>query len=127
MPRALRVCPTPRCANTTTQGRCATCRTQAEHTRGTARQRGYDQRHETGFRPAVLRRDPLCVCADQTHGHGPRCLAPSRVADHHPYSRRELVAMGMDPYDPAHGRGICEGCHNKHTSYAQPGGWNAAQ
>lgn len=125
MPRALRVCPSPGCPNPTPGGRCDQCRAKAEQARGSARRRGYDHRHETHFRPGVLRRDPLCTCTTPGHGHGPQCLRPSSVADHHPHSRRELVAMGMDPYDPQHGRGLCKSCHDQHTAHAQPGGWNA--
>jgi phage terminase large subunit-like protein len=45
--------------------------------------------------------------------------------DNWPRSRRELVTAGLDPDDPRHGRGVCEHCHNHHTSHAQPGGWNS--
>lgn len=127
MPRALRPCTAPGCPNLTKRGRCQGCQAQAERARGTARQRGYDGRHERIFRAGVLRRDPLCVCTDQGHGHGPRCLRPSRVADHWPLSRRELVARGLDPYDPAHGRGLCSVCDPKQTARRQPGGWAASQ
>jgi 5-methylcytosine-specific restriction protein A len=47
------------------------------------------------------------------------------VADHWPLSRRELAERGMDPDDPAHGRGLCHGCHSKETAINQPGGFNA--
>lgn len=125
MPHAKHRCPTVTCPNITSGGRCATCAAKAERRRGTAAQRGYDSRHRCTFRRGVLLRNPLCVCTDQGHDHGPKCLRPSSVADHHPLSRRELVDAGLDPNDPRHGRGLCEGCHNRHTSEAQPGGWNA--
>lgn len=134
MPRARRVCSCRRCpahegygcATITPSGqsRCTPCRQAGDRARGTARER-YPRSHETRFRPGVLRRDPLCVCTDTTHGHGPQCLLPSKVADHHPLTRKELVARGMDPDDPTHGRGLCRDCHGKHTAHAQPGGWNA--
>ena len=131
MPRARTACPCTSCAHhhgpcpaITTRGRCHDCSQAAEQARGTATQRGYGRRHRTRFRPAVLARHPICVCTDTTHGHGPRCTAPSTVADHHPLSRRQLVTLGHDPDDPRHGRGLCQPCHDKHTAVAQPGGWN---
>lgn len=125
VPRALKVCPTPGCPNLVETGRCDTCRAAAEQQRGNRHQRGYGRAHEQRFRSGVLRRDPLCVCEDQTHGHGPRCLAQSTVADHWPIDKRELRRLGLDEHDPKHGRGLCANCHDKHTSKAQPGGWNA--
>lgn len=126
MPRALKVCSTPGCPEPTTTGRCQTCKAKAEQQRGTARERGYDQLHARRFRQAVLRRDPLCQCTDTAHGHGVPCLAISRHADHYPRDRRDLIAAGLDPNAPAHGRGLCHGCHSKHTAQAQPGGWHTA-
>jgi len=124
MPRALKVCPTPHCPNLVQKGRCPACIAAAEAKRGTARDRGYDRTHERRFRTGVLRRDPLCVCTDLTHGHGSPCLTPSTDADHHPRDRKELIGLGLDPDDPAHGRGLCGRCHSKHTARAQPGGWH---
>lgn len=124
MPRALKICPTPGCPNVVQAGRCDTCSAMAERQRGSATERGYGHAHRTQFRAAVLRRDPLCTCVDDSHGHTGQCLAPSTVADHHPRSRRELVALGLNPNDPQYGRGICTPCHNKHTATAQPGGWH---
>jgi 5-methylcytosine-specific restriction protein A len=125
VPRALKVCSTPGCPNLVPGGRCPACIAAAEAARGTSRQRGYDHHHETRFRPGVLRRDPLCVCTTTSHGHGAPCLTPSLHADHHPRTRRELVALGLDPNDPTHGRGLCERCHNAHTAATSPGGWHA--
>lgn len=116
MPRALTVCSTPGCPNTTDRGRCAEHQRRAEQQRGTAAQRGYDSRHRRRFRARVLARDPVC-----TECH----RAPSAHADHHPVDRRTLVARGLDPYDPRHGRGLCHPCHSTHTAHAQPGGWHA--
>lgn len=124
MPGALRVCSRPGCPNLTTSSRCEDCNADAERARGTRQQRGYGRAHETRFRRNVLRRDPLCVCTDQAHGHGPSCLAQSTVADHWPLDKRTLRARGMDEHDPAHGRGLCKGCHDRHTARAQPGGWH---
>lgn len=137
MPRARKVCSCLRCPahdgygcpNTVPHGvsRCPTCTTQADRARGTRHQRGYDYKHETLFRPAVLKADPLCVCTTEGHGHTGQCRMPSTVADHYPRSRKELVALGLNPYDPRYGRGLCAGCHNPETAARQPGGWHAAQ
>lgn len=124
VPRALKVCSTPGCPALVERGRCATHTAQAEQQRGTRQQRGYGRAHETRFRAGVLRRDPLCVCDDQAHGHGPTCLAPSTVADHHPLTKRELRERGMDDHDPRNGRGLCKACHDKHTAMTSPGGWH---
>ena len=118
MPRRTgwRVCSTPGCPEFTDQGgRCADHRAEAEQRRGTARQRGYGKGHETRFRPAVLARHPVCVLCG---------TKPSVHADHHPLSRRELVARGLDPDDPKHGRGLCQQCHSRETAQHQPGGIN---
>lgn len=116
--KSLTVCSTPGCAALTDGGRCSDCRREAEQARGSASQRGYGHRHETRFRQAVLAKHPVCVLCG---------LQPSTVADHHPLSRRELVARGMDADDPQHGRGLCASCHGKATqaNEGQRGGWNA--
>lgn len=123
--RALTICSVPGCPEYTDRGRCSDHRAEAEQRRGTARQRGYGQRHESKFRPGVLAKHPTCVCTDEGHGHGQPCGAPSVHADHHPLSRRELVAADLDPDDPRHGRGLCGPCHSSETARHQPGGWNA--
>lgn len=131
MARALKPCSTPGCPELVARGRCQTHDQQADRRRGTRHERGYGRAHELRFRPGVLRRDPLCVCEDQTrtdtHHHGPQCLAPSTVADHYPMDKRELHARGLDEHDPRYGRGLCKVCHDHHTSQAQPGGWHADQ
>lgn len=125
MPRALKTCSQPNCPNLVTRGRCPDCKRQADRQRGTRHQRGYGKGHTTRFRPAVLRKDPLCVCTNTSHGHGQPCLAPSTVADHWPLDKRELAARGLDSNNPRHGRGLCKPCHDRHTAAAQPGGWHA--
>jgi 5-methylcytosine-specific restriction protein A len=125
MPRALRVCSQPGCPALTDSGRCEDHRRAAEQVRGSARDRGYGRAHRQRFRRGVLRRDPLCGCTDEDHSHGPRCLAPSTVADHWPRDRRELARLGLDANDPQYGRGLCKACHDRHTAWAQPGGWHA--
>lgn len=135
MPRALKICACLGCRHhdrgcleLVPAGRCTPCTFAAEQARGTAQQRGYGHRHRNVFRTGVLNKHPLCVCTDPTqtatHHHGGQCLSPSTVADHHPLSRRELEAAGLDPDNPRHGRGLCKPCHDHHTSQAQPGGWN---
>lgn len=137
MPRALKICTCTgcqahdgRCVEDTPTGRCPACTEAAERRRGHASRRGYTHQHRARFRSGVLDRDPLCVCSDEhrsTHGSGHStagCLAPSVHADHHPRGRDELVRLGLDPDDPAHGRGLCLPCHSWHTSQVQPGGWN---
>lgn len=116
MARARKVCPVRGCSRLTAGGRCAECRRKSDRERGTAADRGYTHRGHQLFRLAVLDRDPICVLCD---------LAPSTVADHHPLSRRDLVAAGLDPDDPKHGRGLCKRCHDRETARNQPGGWNA--
>jgi 5-methylcytosine-specific restriction protein A len=118
MPRRTgwRVCSKPGCPEYTDQGgRCPGCRSEAEQRRGTARQRGYGGQHETRFRPGVLAKNPTCVLCG---------TAPSKHADHWPLSRRDLVAQGLDPNDPKHGRGLCQPCHARSTAEHQPGGFN---
>ena len=117
MPRALKVCNVTGCPELTAEGRCTAHRQEAERARGTAGQRGYSGRGHAAFRRAVLSRDPICVI--------PGCYRPSQHADHHPMSRRELVAAGLNPNDPKRGRGLCHGHHSSETARHQPGGWNA--
>jgi 5-methylcytosine-specific restriction enzyme A len=111
------VCSVPGCPEYTNRGgRCEDHRREAEQRRGNARARGYGTEHERRFRAAVLARDPQCVLCRS---------APSRHADHWPLDRRDLVARGLDPNDPARGRGLCGPCHSSETAREQPGGWNA--
>lgn len=124
MARALRVCPTEGCPELTTGGRCTNHTKAADRARGTAAGRGYGSRWATVYRPACLRRDPLCTCTSTTPEHGCRCVAQSTVADHWPTSRRDLVAQGVSDPDAVHRlRGVCKPCHDAHTADAQPGGW----
>jgi len=103
------------CPELVASGRCRDCAAAADRARGSATQRGYKTPGHAAFRAAVLNRDPTCV----------RCkAAPSTVADHYPISRRDLVAAGLDPNDPARGRGLCASCHGSETVRHQPGGFN---
>lgn len=111
----MHVCSMPGCPNLTNGGRCTNCTRQADTRRGTATERGYTSRGHRNFRAAVLRRDQICTVCE---------LAVSTVADHHPVSRRDLLAAGLDPDDPSHGRGLCARCHGAETARLQPGGWH---
>ena len=109
---SMRVCSTPGCPNLHPRpGRCPQCRAQADRDR---RPHGnpYNSPGHQAFREAVLTRDPICVL----------CLATrATVADHHPTERRDLVAQGLDPNDPARGRGLCTPCHNRKTALTASG------
>lgn len=72
------------------------------------------------FRRIVLERDPIC-----TYPAG--CNQPSTVADHWPRSRKDLIALHLNPNDPQFGRGLCAPHHNQETAANQPGGWNARE
>lgn len=117
--RGLTVCNITGCPNLTSSGRCTDHQQQADRARGTAADRGYTSPQHHAFREAVLARDPYCVV------RAPGCTTWSTVADHHPTSRRDLIAAGKNPNDPKHGRGVCARCHNRETARNQPGGWNA--
>lgn len=118
MPRAKRTCAD--CPAIIDSGtRCQPC-AQAkarihDHARGSSTERGYTGAGHKSFRREVLKRDPICVVCKR---------AWANVADHWPLSRKQLVDRGLDPNDPAHGRGLCADCHNKETAIHQPGGWN---
>lgn len=125
--KARQVCPIPSCPVLTDGGRCDDHKRQADQQRGSAAQRGYGGKTWANSRNAVLRRDPVCVCEDQGHGHdGRACGKPSTVADHYPHERKDLLAAGVpDPDAPHRMRGVCGGCHAKKTGATRPGGWNA--
>jgi len=112
---AKRVCSVAGCPQLTDGGRCADHTRAADKARGTSKERGYATPGHRRFRRLVLKRDPTCVLCGQV----------ATVADHWPLSRRDLEAQGLDPNDPAAGRGLCARCHNKETARHQPGGWAA--
>ena len=103
---------------------CDGCRARADRDR---RPEGnpYSTRGHRRFRELVLARNPRCVCSGECGRHTGWCGKRSTVADHHPLERVDLVAMGVDPDDPARGRGVCTGCHNRKTARTKPAGWNA--
>jgi 5-methylcytosine-specific restriction enzyme A len=111
MPMSRKLCPAPGCLST--RGKCP--RHNADH-RQSAAKRGYGQSHKINFRASVLDHDPICVICKQV---------PAVIADHWPLSRKRLVRLGLNPDNPAYGRGLCWPCHSKATVKNQPGGFNA--
>ena len=99
-----RVCADPDCPEILTDGRtrCAKHPGRSRDTRPSAAGRGYDTRWRR-IRAQFLKAHPLCCL----------CRRPATVPDHHPLSRRELVAAG-DPHPDAwrNLRPLCESCHN---------------
>jgi len=100
--------PCSRCGQrVVTKGLCAKHASQADRSRGTSSQRGYDSQHEREFRRAVLEGDGwLCVL----------CGEDALIADHYPRTRKQLVVDGDNPNDPMHGRSLCKQCHDRHTA-----------
>lgn len=88
-------------------GYCAKHYGQADRSRGSARQRGYGERHRYGFRAGVL---------GDAGGSCVLCGEVATVADHWPLSRKQLLAAGEDADDPRHGRALCKRCHDRHTA-----------
>lgn len=117
--KASRPCSIPGCGKPARDGgKCEEHQRQqrkySDDRRGSATARGYGAAHQKRFRPGVLERD----------GHTCQvCGGHATVADHYPHSRRELVAMGLDPDDPQYGRALCTEHHNQHTGRTQ--GWMA--
>lgn len=117
MARRTRPCPEPTCTALILPGesdcphghrtrRAQEGRARADAHRPTASERGYGAKHRR-FRTAVLARDGYrCVL----------CGARANHADHHPLTRRELEARGMNPDDPRHGRALCHSCHSSETA-----------
>lgn len=124
--KAMTVCSQAGCPNLCPGGRCDDHKREAEQRRGSAYSRGYGGRAWRDARTAVLTRDPRCVCKDPKHDHGEPCGEPSKVSDHWPDERKDLVANGVpDPDAPHRMRGVCKGCHDRKTGTSTPGGWAA--
>lgn len=71
------------------------------------RERRYGETFERN-RKRLLASRPLCALG---------CGRPATVADHHPRSRRELVAGGVgNPDALEHLRPLCISCHNRETA-----------
>lgn len=96
-------------------GRCPAHATQARRAR--ISNKVYNTAGHHAFRDAVLTRDVVCVI--------PGCVQWATVADHYPRDRKTLVDLGLNPNNPAYGRGLCHQHHSTETAQHQPGGWNA--
>lgn len=121
MARALKVCSKPGCPTLTPGGRCTPHQREADRARGTSSQRGYDAAWERN-RAAYLADPQHRLCAIR----GPKCTVLATVPDHHPVSRRDLIAQGVRDPDAWHRlRPACAPCHGTATAEHQPGGWNA--
>lgn len=81
-------------------------RTRHDQTRPSAAARGYDSKWARNS-ARFLKRNPWCAL----------CGAPAKVADHHPHTRRQLLAAG-DPHPDAwhHLRPLCRPCHSRATA-----------
>lgn len=125
MPRAKRPCSTVDCPNLVAVGtsRCDDCETakQSEYRsrRDPVTNAHYKSKGHARFRRLVLDRDALCVLGLDG------CTMIATDADHFPLSLKELLAQGLDPNNPANGRGLCHSCHSKETARLQPGGWRS--
>lgn len=118
-----------RCSQPSTTTPCPNCEARrkagVDRRRGTATARGYRTPGHQRFHTAVLRRDPFCRCPGCPSCTHTRCVRESAHADHHPETRRQLVARGADPNDPDHGRGLCGPCHSHWTAKLDGGFGNA--
>jgi 5-methylcytosine-specific restriction protein A len=115
--RPLRPCTTPGCPGRTPDGRCPACR----DTRQTNPRLRAEKTAERGY-DAPWRRRRLDYLTD--HPVCALCHRAATIADHHPISRRDLVARGdPDPDAPHHLRPLCRTCHDRATGRHQPGGW----
>lgn len=119
MPRPA-VCSQPGCPNLTTDRRCPTHTTA----RPTAAALGYDARWQRNRR-AFLDTHPECQGDGTSDGtsHHPNCDGRATVADHHPHTRRQLVAAGdSDPDAWHHLVPRSASCHGRKTVLFD-GGW----
>jgi 5-methylcytosine-specific restriction protein A len=71
---------------------------------GSAASRGYGHHWRERVRKPFLRERPLCVL----------CGELANVPDHHPETRRSLVARGVKDPDAFHRlRALCDPCHSR--------------
>ena len=113
--RAARRC--PRCRQTYTGPKCTRC-TKRDDAYRAARADDLDRYYSTAEWQRIsrhyLNHHPACVL----------CGAPSKVADHYPKSRRQLVAEGItNPDTWRRLRPLCIACHRTETNRLQPGGF----
>lgn len=115
--RPPRVC--PGCRATVPPGECPNCRPEERRDSDRRRRDSPARSHDWGWQQtsaAFLREHRICVL----------CSKPSTVADHHPRTRRELIAAAVPDPDAWHRlRPLCKTCHDRHTARTTPGGWYA--
>lgn len=112
----LKPCTVAGCPNLSTGGKCEKHLSQfrkiRDSERGSSKIRGYTGVEYKANRITVLRRDPICVMCGRNK---------SKVADHHPKTRRELLAMGVkNPDHHSYMRGLCVSCHSSWTATTTP-------
>jgi 5-methylcytosine-specific restriction protein A len=109
--RARRTC--PRCRTAGPPG--TPCQVCASRRPQTTKPFSYNDAAWKANRAAFLAEHPTCAL----------CTRPSRIADHYPIARRDLVAQGVaDPDAWTHLRPLCVHHHATETAARQPGGWN---
>jgi hypothetical protein len=101
----LRLCPTPGCGNTTTRGKCPSCRREAAREHGP---RPYDKRQYKRNRKRVIAGPCQCPgCSECTHlWNTTSCDRIATDADH-----IIPVSDGGDPVAVTNLRGMCRPCH----------------
>lgn len=98
----MKACPQPDCPH----GQPCPDHRRKPDTRPSAGARGYGRRWSTKIRPAYLKAHPWCCL----------CGAPATTPDHHPLTRRQLLAQGVtNPDHPRHLRPLCDRCHRTET------------
>lgn len=110
----IRVCAEPGCPELTEKGSKCDDHRKIDRARQDARRPSAgDRGYGTAWRKVrriFLNDNPICVL----------CGADSKVPDHYPKTRRELVAEGVsNPDDSKYLRPLCISCHNSETAKAQ--------
>jgi 5-methylcytosine-specific restriction protein A len=106
-----RVCSTPGCPTILTDGttRCTTHTSRTPDPRPSPSDRGYDSKWRRNS-ARYLAAHPVCVL----------CGRPATHSDHHPLSRRELLALGVEHPDAwSRLRALCTSCHNRKSARDQ--------
>jgi 5-methylcytosine-specific restriction protein A len=107
MPTLVPPCSNYPCSNLATyRGRCVQCSASADRSRGTTKQRGYDQRWKDA-RDFYLSQHPLC---EDCVAEGFFDRAAREV--HHKLALR----LGGARLDPENFRALCKSCHSKRTA-----------
>lgn len=104
--RARQHCTHPGCPNLVPSGRCPQHQHRPRDQRPTPAARGYDRQWRNHIRPYLAQ-----------HPHCAICGATAKAADHHPRTRRELIAAGVQDPDAWHRlRPLCIRCHNRQSA-----------